>query len=109
MQSSVWTIEADLEAAQLLYLTGDPVALGFWEPNMAMQMSPMEHANLWMAEDDTSRRVCCVGYEFFFSLGFNLRSCICFVSRSCLSKACCPWLHARDTPKPLPCTTSLAF
>ncbi|KAA0059215.1 ribonuclease E/G-like protein [Cucumis melo var. makuwa] len=46
----VWTVEADLEADQLLYLTGDPIALGSWEPNMAIQMSPTHHANLWKAE-----------------------------------------------------------
>lgn len=46
----VWTIEADLEADQLLYLTGDPIALGSWEPNMAIQMSPTDRANLWRAE-----------------------------------------------------------
>ena len=32
------------------------------------------------------------------------------MSWSCLSKACCPWSHARYTSKPLPCTTlSLSF
>ena len=46
----VWTIEADLEVDQLLYLTGDPITLGSWEPNMAIQMSPTHHANLWKAE-----------------------------------------------------------
>ncbi|XP_022135694.1 ribonuclease E/G-like protein, chloroplastic isoform X2 [Momordica charantia] len=46
----VWTIEADLEADQLLYLTGEPIALGSWEPKMAIQMSPTDHANLWKAE-----------------------------------------------------------
>ena len=25
----------------------------------------------------------------------------CEVSRSCSSKACCPWLHAHDKPNPL--------
>ncbi|XP_024026618.1 ribonuclease E/G-like protein, chloroplastic [Morus notabilis] len=46
----VWTIETNLEAGQLLYVTGDPNALGCWEPEMAVLMSPTEHANLWKAE-----------------------------------------------------------
>lgn len=46
----VWTIEADLRAGQLLYITGDPVVFGCWEPEMAILMSPTEHANLWKAE-----------------------------------------------------------
>ena len=27
-------------------------------------------------------------------------SCPCYVSRSCLSRACCPWPHAHDKPNP---------
>ena len=50
MRKLVWTVETDLEAGQLLYLTGDPAALGCWEPEMAILMSPTEHANLWKAE-----------------------------------------------------------
>lgn len=46
----VWTVEADLEAGQLLYITGDPSVLGCWEPDMAILMSPTEHENLWKAE-----------------------------------------------------------
>lgn len=46
----VWTIEADVTAGQLLYLTGDPVVLGCWKPEMAVLLSPTEHANLWKAE-----------------------------------------------------------
>ncbi|KAM1164818.1 hypothetical protein ACFX13_024909 [Malus domestica] len=46
----VWTIEADLEAGQFLYITGDPTVLGCWEPGIAILMSPMEHTNLWKAE-----------------------------------------------------------
>jgi hypothetical protein len=46
----VWTIEADLTAGQLLYITGDPDVLGCWDPEMAILMSPSEHTNLWKAE-----------------------------------------------------------
>ncbi|XP_059449230.1 ribonuclease E/G-like protein, chloroplastic isoform X1 [Corylus avellana] len=46
----VWTIEADLTAGQLLYITGDPDVLGSWDPEMAILMSPTEHTNLWKAE-----------------------------------------------------------
>ncbi|KAL5981925.1 hypothetical protein ACLOJK_015992 [Asimina triloba] len=47
----LWSVEADLEDDQLLYLTGDIPALGCWEPEMAVLMSPSgEHANLWKTE-----------------------------------------------------------
>lgn len=46
----IWTVEADLEDGQLLYLTGDPAVLGCWKLNMAVLMSPTEHANIWKAE-----------------------------------------------------------
>ncbi|WCJ37351.1 Ribonuclease E/G-like protein chloroplastic [Euphorbia peplus] len=46
----VWTVEADLEAGQLLYITGDPISLGGWQPEIALQMYPTEHANLWKTE-----------------------------------------------------------
>ncbi|XWS31106.1 hypothetical protein CRYUN_Cryun23aG0049200 [Craigia yunnanensis] len=46
----VWTVEADLTEGQLLYISGESVALGCWEPEMAILMSPTEHANIWRAE-----------------------------------------------------------
>ncbi|KAF8409769.1 hypothetical protein HHK36_005848 [Tetracentron sinense] len=47
----LWTVEADLADGQLLYITGDPIALGCWEPESAVLMSPSsEHANLWKTE-----------------------------------------------------------
>ncbi|XP_027369080.1 ribonuclease E/G-like protein, chloroplastic isoform X2 [Abrus precatorius] len=46
----IWTVEADLEDSHLLYITGDPAVLGCWKPNMAVLMSPTEHANTWKAE-----------------------------------------------------------
>ncbi|XP_055962481.1 ribonuclease E/G-like protein, chloroplastic isoform X2 [Mercurialis annua] len=48
--SVVWTIEADLEVGQLLYVTGEPLSLGVWQPNMALPMSRTEHENLWETE-----------------------------------------------------------
>ena len=45
-----WTVEADLEEGQLLYISGESVALGCWEPEMAILMSPTKHANIWRAE-----------------------------------------------------------
>ncbi|KAJ4980284.1 hypothetical protein NE237_031121 [Protea cynaroides] len=46
----LWTIEANLEDGQLLYITGDPNALGHWEPGMAVLMIPAEDSNLWKTE-----------------------------------------------------------
>ncbi|XP_054798087.1 ribonuclease E/G-like protein, chloroplastic isoform X1 [Prosopis cineraria] len=46
----IWTIEADLEDGQLLYITGDPAVLGCWKPDMALLMSPSEHVNVWRTE-----------------------------------------------------------
>ncbi|KAL4361114.1 hypothetical protein GQ457_04G025360 [Hibiscus cannabinus] len=46
----VWTVEADLAEGQLLFLSGESVALGCWKPEMAILMSPTEHANIWRAE-----------------------------------------------------------
>ncbi|KAF5482648.1 hypothetical protein F2P56_003200 [Juglans regia] len=57
----VWTIEADVTAGQLLYLTGDPVVLGCWKPEMAVLLSPTEHANLWKAE---VKMACGVNFKY---------------------------------------------
>ncbi|OAY35009.1 ribonuclease E/G-like protein, chloroplastic isoform X2 [Manihot esculenta] len=46
----VWTVEADLAAGQLLYVTGDPISLGGWQPDMAIQMCATEQAKLWKTE-----------------------------------------------------------
>lgn len=46
-----WSIEADIADGHLIFITGDPVTLGCWEPEMAVVLSPCtEHANLWKAE-----------------------------------------------------------
>ncbi|GLT94201.1 hypothetical protein SLE2022_119550 [Rubroshorea leprosula] len=36
----VWIMEANVVKGQYLYITGDPVALDCWEPEMAILMSP---------------------------------------------------------------------
>ncbi|KAJ6329577.1 hypothetical protein OIU77_011114 [Salix suchowensis] len=46
----VWTVEADLAPGQLLYVTGDPLVLGCWDPEMAILMHPISHPNLWEAQ-----------------------------------------------------------
>ncbi|XP_068636891.1 ribonuclease E/G-like protein, chloroplastic [Aristolochia californica] len=47
----LWSIEADIADGQLLYVTGDPLSLGCWEPEMAILMSPSsEQSNLWKTE-----------------------------------------------------------
>lgn len=43
-------MEADLAEGQLLYISGEPVALGCWKPETAILMSPTDHSNIWMAE-----------------------------------------------------------
>ncbi|KAK1267928.1 hypothetical protein QJS04_geneDACA006732 [Acorus gramineus] len=46
-----WSIEADVDDGKILYLSGEPLALGCWEPESAIRMSPStEHANLWKTE-----------------------------------------------------------
>lgn len=46
----VWTVEADLGAGQILYITGDPISLGGWQQEIALRMYPTEQANLWKTE-----------------------------------------------------------
>ncbi|XP_073002315.1 ribonuclease E/G-like protein, chloroplastic isoform X3 [Typha latifolia] len=47
----LWTIEADILDGNLIFITGDPVTLGCWEPEMAVLLSPSsESTNLWEAE-----------------------------------------------------------
>ncbi|PIA58643.1 hypothetical protein AQUCO_00500530v1 [Aquilegia coerulea] len=45
-----WTIEANLADGQLLYITGDLIALGCWNPDTAILMLPTRHLNLWKTE-----------------------------------------------------------
>lgn len=47
----LWSIEADIADGYLLFITGDPISLGCWEPEMAVHLSRCkEHANIWMSE-----------------------------------------------------------
>ncbi|XP_021680866.2 ribonuclease E/G-like protein, chloroplastic isoform X2 [Hevea brasiliensis] len=46
----VWTLEADLAPGQVVYITGDPISLGGWQPDMALQMCSTKHAKLWKTE-----------------------------------------------------------
>ncbi|KAL4185781.1 hypothetical protein AMTRI_Chr10g7650 [Amborella trichopoda] len=47
----LWSIQADLEDGQLLYITGDTLALGGWDPALAILMYPCEEeANVWQTE-----------------------------------------------------------
>nr|KYP45338.1 Ribonuclease E [Cajanus cajan] len=67
----IWTVEADLEDGHLLYITGDLAELGCWKPNMAVLMSPTEHANTWKAE-----------FQIAFGLNFRYNYFIKGKSRS---------------------------
>ncbi|KAJ0230036.1 Ribonuclease E/G-like protein [Hirschfeldia incana] len=46
----VWIVEADLAPNEHLYVTGDPSALGSWEPDCAISMYPTGNDNEWEAK-----------------------------------------------------------
>lgn len=47
----LWNVEADLADGQHIFITGDPVSLGCWEPGFAVPLIPSpENANLWRTE-----------------------------------------------------------
>lgn len=47
----LWNLEADIADDYPIFITGDPVTLGCWEPEMAILLSPCtECANLWKTE-----------------------------------------------------------
>ncbi|XP_020109787.1 ribonuclease E/G-like protein, chloroplastic isoform X1 [Ananas comosus] len=47
----VWTVEADVLDRYLIFITGDLVSLGCWEPEMAVLLFPcIENTNLWKTE-----------------------------------------------------------
>ncbi|KAG0498341.1 hypothetical protein HPP92_003032 [Vanilla planifolia] len=63
-----WTIEADLGDSQLIFLTGDLVSLGCWNPDVAVLFSPSaEFPNLWTAEIE-------VPYGIHFKYNYFLKS-----------------------------------
>uniref|UniRef100_A0A0E0LTS1 CBM20 domain-containing protein n=1 Tax=Oryza punctata TaxID=4537 RepID=A0A0E0LTS1_ORYPU len=46
-----WNLKADVLDGYIIFVTGDPVTLGCWESDMAVQLSPsVESSNLWTAE-----------------------------------------------------------
>jgi hypothetical protein len=46
-----WNLKADVQDGYLIFITGDPVTLGCWESNMAVQLAPsVESNNIWTAE-----------------------------------------------------------
>ncbi|XP_066312526.1 ribonuclease E/G-like protein, chloroplastic isoform X2 [Miscanthus floridulus] len=46
-----WNLKADVQDGCLIFITGDPVTLGCWESNMAVQLAPsVESNNIWTAE-----------------------------------------------------------
>lgn len=46
----VWIVEADLAYNEHLYVTGDPSALGSWDPDCAILMYPTGNDNEWEAK-----------------------------------------------------------
>ncbi|KAL6639950.1 hypothetical protein ACP70R_022260 [Stipagrostis hirtigluma subsp. patula] len=46
-----WNLKADVQDGYMIFVTGDPVTLGCWESNMAVQLAPsVETNNVWTAE-----------------------------------------------------------
>ncbi|KAG8087098.1 hypothetical protein GUJ93_ZPchr0010g7225 [Zizania palustris] len=46
-----WNLKADVLDGYLIFVTGDPVTLGCWESDMAVQLAPsVESSNIWTAE-----------------------------------------------------------
>lgn len=46
-----WNLKADVPDGYVIFVTGDPVTLGCWEPDMAVQLAPsVKSSNEWTAE-----------------------------------------------------------
>ncbi|KAK3123191.1 hypothetical protein QOZ80_8AG0625870 [Eleusine coracana subsp. coracana] len=45
-----WNLKADVQDGYLIFVTGDPVTLGCWESDMAVQLTSVESNNVWKAE-----------------------------------------------------------
>ncbi|KAL6894920.1 hypothetical protein ACP4OV_007540 [Aristida adscensionis] len=45
-----WNLKADVQDGYLIFVTGDPVTLGCWESDMAVQLAPVKSSNVWTAE-----------------------------------------------------------
>ncbi|KAM3190740.1 hypothetical protein ACQJBY_068635 [Aegilops geniculata] len=45
-----WSVKADVMDGHIIFITGDPVTLGCWEPDMAVQLNPsVKSSNKWTA------------------------------------------------------------
>ena len=45
-----WSVKADVMDGYIIFITGDPVTLGCWEPDMAVQLNPsVKSSNKWTA------------------------------------------------------------
>ncbi|XP_024009676.1 ribonuclease E/G-like protein, chloroplastic isoform X1 [Eutrema salsugineum] len=66
----VWIVEADLAPNEHLYVTGDPSALGSWEPNCAISMYPTGNDNEWEAKVKIASGVN-FRYNYFLKAGYG--------------------------------------
>ncbi|KAG7583383.1 Carbohydrate binding module family 20 [Arabidopsis suecica] len=69
----VWIVEADLAPTEHLYVTGDPSALGSWEPDCAISMYPTENDNEWEAKVKIASGVN-FRYNYFLKAGYGSSS-----------------------------------
>ncbi|CAH8261893.1 unnamed protein product [Arabidopsis lyrata] len=69
----VWIVEADLAPNEHLYVTGDPSALGSWEPDCAISMYPTENDNEWEAKVKIASGVN-FRYNYFLKAGYGSSS-----------------------------------
>lgn len=66
----VWIVEADLAPNEHLYVTGDPSALGSWEPDCAISMYPTGNDNQWEAKVKIASGVN-FRYNYFLKAGYE--------------------------------------
>ncbi|CAH2052514.1 unnamed protein product [Thlaspi arvense] len=66
----VWIVEADLAPNEHLYVTGEPSALGSWEPDCAVLMYPTGNDNEWEAKVKTASGVN-FRYNYFFKAEYG--------------------------------------
>lgn len=66
----VWIVEADLAPNEHLYVTGDPSALGSWEPDCAISMYPTGNDNQWEAKVKIASGVS-FRYNYFLKAGYD--------------------------------------
>uniref|UniRef100_A0A1J3DIT9 Ribonuclease E/G-like protein, chloroplastic n=1 Tax=Noccaea caerulescens TaxID=107243 RepID=A0A1J3DIT9_NOCCA len=66
----VWIVEADLASNEHLYVTGDPSALGSWDPDCAISMYPTGNDNEWEAKVKIASGVN-FRYNYFIKAGYK--------------------------------------